>query len=113
MARVWPGMSVRVDPTGPETRDLESREGQSVGEIQGRDLGSHAEPNVSGIRHRWREVEADAELAEFDRDRTSLLTALHAGKGEFASGEEGRFLSLSGDQIRLRQATEVTGIPEE
>ena len=58
---------------------------------------------------RWREVQAHAELLEFDRD---LSDAVDDGNRKLAASQEARLLAVVSDEIRLREALEIAGLLE-
>ena len=105
-------LDLRVHPPSPEARNQESGNGQAVGEVQRRHLWRHAQPDVAGIGDGRNEVQPNPELLPHDRDRVAVA-ALDSRKRELTAGQKRRFLAFARDEVRFRQASEVSGALEQ
>ena len=90
--------------TGLQRRNPESLERDAVVEVERAHFGPDLQADqVAGDRRR--EVEADAELLELNRD--AVRAPGDDGDREFAAGEETGFLAVVGNQVWFGQALEV------
>src|SRR5262249_1702660 len=92
---------------GRERRDPEAVQNDRVSEVERADFRPHLQMNAVADDRR-REVQADAELLEHDRDAQLVARALRDRQREFAAGEEAGFLAALGDEVRLGEALEET-----
>ena len=94
-------LDVGLGPARRERRNPETTQADAVGEVERADFGLDLEPDrVAGDRRL--EVQSDAELLELDGH--GACRALHDRHRELAAGQEARFLTVIGDQVRFREA---------
>ena len=102
----FPQLDLGLRPAGAQRRDLEPGDGHAVGEVERRHLRCHLQANGSVPRDFRSEPKLDAELLE--RDRHGVAAARLDGRiRELPTGQEVCLLGRQGEQVRLRQGTEI------
>src|SRR5262249_23194641 len=91
-----------------ERRDPEPLQQDAVVEVEGAHFGTDVQTNEVASDSRI-EIQTNAEFLEEDGNRVRQA-AVNDGNGEFASCEKACFLTVVGDEIRLREALEISGL---
>ena len=98
-------LDFRFGTSRGERGNPESIQDDGVAEVERADLGPYFEVNaVAG--HNRGEIQPDAKLLEHHRDGHGPARPLSDGYRELSAGQEARFLSTLGDEIRFGKGLE-------